>query len=114
MTNNPFLEIARIVEDWEDGHDGEFPKLLCYDPKQSDKPFLYRKGCGFGSFGGKVSLRELFDKQLAQEFKHPETQWIFELLEREHANGHGDHSTGAALIKAYTEKFGEAPKPPVF
>lgn len=114
MSSNPFLEVARIVEDWEDGHDGEYPKILCYNPEKTEQPFLYRKGCGFGAFGGQASLKELFDKQLAQEFDHPESRWVFEVLEREHANGSDDHATGAALIKAYTDKLGDAPKSPVF
>jgi len=114
MTNNPFLEIARIVEDWEDGHDGEFPKLLCYDPAQSDKPFLYRKGCGFGSFGGRLSLKELYNKKFIFEFDHPETKWAFDTVQQEMTKGSDDHATGATLIKAYTDKFGEAPKSPAF
>jgi len=114
MTNNPFLEIARIVEDWEDGHDGEFPKILCYNAEKAEQPFLYRKGCGFGAFGGQISLQELFDKQLAQEFNHPEVLWVFEVLQHEHAEGSTDHAAGAALIKAYGEQFGKAPQPPAF
>lgn len=114
MTTNPFLEIARIVEDWEDGHDGEFPKLLCYDPAQGEKPFLYRKGCGFGSFGGRLSLKELYDKEFIFEFDHPETQWAFDTIQREVTKGSDDHQTGRALIEAYTERFTQPPSAPAF
>jgi hypothetical protein len=114
MTNNPFLEIARIVEDWEDGHDGEFPMLLCYDPEANEKPFLYRKGCGFGSFGGRLTLKELCDKKFIFEFDHPESKWAFEVVQQALAKGSDDHQAGRALMEAYTERFNQPPAPPVF
>lgn len=114
MTNNPFLEIARIVEDWEDGHDGEFPMLLCYNPDANEKPFLYRKGCGFGSFGGRLSLQELYDKKFIFKFEHPETQWAFDKIQQEMAKGSDDHQTGRALIEAHTQHFKKPPCAPKF
>ncbi len=112
MSINDFVEIARIVEDWDDGHHGLFPMILCYNSKATEKPFWFRKGCGFGAVGAVLSLEGLFDKNAAQNFNHDETAWVFKVLEEEVAKGSNGHQTGEALVAAYTERFGKAPESP--
>ena len=60
-----------------------------------------------------LSLKELFDRNVMENFDHDESQWAYDFLKAELEKGSDDHAAGQAIIAAFTEKFGQAPAAPV-